>query len=395
MRILMLAHNVAWQGSAVRALSLARPLARRGHEVTVVAARGEPGLSALSDAVDGVTLLQPADVAPRRLRNGGLSPLDLAGRLWLARRFEADVVHAFEPRPTATLPALLLRRRLGIPYVADWADLWGPDGMGAIWPPFERRTLGAFDGWLQERTRRSADAVTAISSNLAQRAVALGVPSDRVQLLRVGANDDTFRPGDPVVARRRLGLPADALVAVHTGFAPFDDHLLADSWVQVARVEPRAFMLTAGRRVEALDRAAARAGSVARVRQLGTLAYADLGAVMAAGDVMLLPYASNPHNDARFPNRLGDYAAAGRPVVTNPTGDLAALIESERIGRLAEPTPAAMAAAVVALLHDDEERLAMGRRARAYAEGKGSWRARAIELEELYEELVRRSRSSS
>jgi len=37
----------------------------------------------------------------------------------------------------------------------------------------------------------------------------------------------------------------------------------------------------------------------------------------------------------------------------------------------------------------------MGRRARAYAEGKGSWRARAIELEELYEELVRRSRSSS
>ena len=395
MRILMLAHNVAWQGSAVRALSLARPLVRRGQEVTVVAARAEPGLARATSIVDGVTLVQPADVLPRRVRNGGLSPIDLAGRLALAGRIEVDVVHAFEPRPAATLPALLLRRRSEIAYVADWADLWGPEGMAAVWPRSERWTLGSFDGWLQARTRRSADAVTAISSGLARRAVALGVPPERVRIVPVGANDDLFRPGDPAAARRRLGLPADSLVVVHTGFVPFDDHLLALTWARVAEVEPRAFMLTAGRRVDELERVAGRTGTGERLRQLGMLAYGDLDDVMAAGDVMVLPYAGNTHNDARFPNRFGDYAAAGRPVVTNPTGDLGRLVERERIGRLTAPSADAMAAAIVALLHDPAERLALGRRARAFAEGAGSWRARAAVVEELYSELVGRSRSSS
>jgi glycosyltransferase involved in cell wall biosynthesis len=391
----MHAHNVAWQGSALRAVALGRQLVRRGHEVTVVAARADAGVAVHEERVEGLRLVQPPDVMPHRLRNGGLSPLDVAARLLRALRDEADVVHAFEPRPAATLPALLLRRRTHIPYLADWADLWGPDGMGAIWPPFERATLAPFDGWLQARTRRSADAVTAISSRLAARAVALGVPRERVRVIPVGCSNDLFRPGDAVEARSRLGLPADALVVVHTGFAPFDDHLLAETWARVARAEPRAVMLTSGRRIAELDRVAALCGSVHRVYQLGTLPYGSLGDVMAAGDVMVIPYASSPHNEARFPHRFGDYAAAGRPVVTNPTGDLGDVVEREGIGRLAPPTPDGMAAAVLALLHDPGACADLGRRARAFAEGPGSWSACAEALEDLYEELVGRSMSSS
>ena len=391
----MLAHNVAWQGSAVRALSLARPLARRGHEVTVVASRAQAGLTPTTEVVDGVRLVQPPDIAPRRLRNGGLSPIDVVSRLLQTLRVRADIVHAFEPRPASTLPALLLRSRIGIPYVADWADLWGPAGMAAIWPPLERKTLGAFDGWLQERTRRSADAVTAISSDLAARALAAGVPAERIWIVPAGANDDLFARSDPRAARARLGLPRDALVLVHTGFAPFDDDLLAGTWARVSIAEPRTVMLTAGRRVPALDAAAARSGSSRRVLQLGTLPYAALGDVMAAGDVMVLPYSSNAHNDARFPNRFGDYTAAGRAVVTNPTGDLAGLVEREGIGRLAPATPEGMAASILALLRDPDERAAIGARARAFAEGAGSWREQSGRLEVLYEELVGRSRSSS
>lgn len=394
----MLAHNVAWQGSALRALSLARPLARRGHDVVVVASRLEPGARTVSDDVDGVRLLQLPDLAPARLRNGGLSPIDLLGRLRLTRTLDADVVHAFEPRPTATLPALAMRRRSGARYVADWADLWGAEGMAATWPPLERATLGRLDDALQWRTRANADAVTAISSALAARACALGVPADRVRLLTIGANADTFRPGDARAARRRLGIPPDAPTVVHTGFAPFDDHLLAETWCHIAADEPDAWMLTAGRRIGVLDERARATGSAARVRQLGTLPYHALGDVMTAGSVMALPYSPNPHNQARFPNRAGDYLAAGRPLVTNPTGDLAALVATEGLGVLAPAEPRAFATAIVALLRDEARRREIGVRARAFAEGDGSWSARADELERLYDELVRdvgRSMSSS
>jgi colanic acid biosynthesis glycosyl transferase WcaI len=185
---------------------------------------------------------------------------------------------------------------------------------------------------------------------------------------------------------------------VHTGFAPFDDHLLAETWCHVARAEPGAWLLTAGRRVAVLDERARATGSSARVRQLGTLPYHALGEVMAAGSVMALPYSPNPHNQARFPNRAGDYFAAGRPLVTNPTGDLAALVATHGIGVLAPAEPHAFAAAIVTLLRDEPRMREIGVRARAFAEGDGSWSARADELERLYVELladVGRSMSSS
>lgn len=388
MRVLMLAHNVAWQGSAIRALSLARPLARSGHEVTVLAARRGAGLARVVEVVDGVRLVQPPDVAPRRIRNGGLSPIDCAARITYLGRRRYDVVHAFEQRPCSTIPALVARRLGGAVLVADWADLWGPEGMAAEWPAVQRWTLGRLDGRWQSYTRRRADAVTAISRDLAGRAIALGVPPERVRLLPVGANDDVFAPSDPIAARRALGVPADARVVVHTGFAPFDDRLLAQTFAELARREPRAWLLTTGRRVQAVDEAAAAVGARDRVRQLGDVKYAALGTVMASGDLMLLPYTRRPHNAARFPNRLGDYLAAGRPVVTNATGDLGRLVADERVGLLAPEHPAGFAEVLDRLLDAQRLRAAMGARARRLAETRLSWRTLASGLEALYGELA-------
>ena len=194
------------------------------------------------------------------------------------------------------------------------------------------------------------------------------------------------------------GTLLDAPTVVHTGFAPFDDHLLAEAWCHVARAEPSAWMLTAGRRIDVLDARARETGSHGRVLQLGTLPYPALDDVMAAGSVMALPYSPNPHNEARFPNRAGDYLAAGRPMVTNPTGDLAGLVTTHGVGVLAPATPREFAATIVALLRDEPRMCAIGDRARAFAEGEGSWSARADGLERLYAELVQdagRSMSSS
>ncbi len=388
MRVLMVAHNVAWQGSAIRALSLARPLAAMGHELTVIASRGHAGVRVVNELVDGVRLVQLPDLVHGRLRNGGLSPVDLAGRVAHVLRTRYDVVHAFEQRPCATVPALLARRLRRAVYVADWADLWGPDGMAADWPAPQRLTLGSFDGVWQAYTRRRADAVTVISTDLADRALRLGVPAERVRLVPIGANDDVFAPASASAARRRLGVPEDALVLVHTGFAPFDDWLLGRVFAELAVREPRAWLITTGRRIGAVDVAAASLGAVDRVLQLGVVAYRELGDVMACGDVMLLPYTNRPHNAARFPNRVGDYLAAGRPVATNPTGDLGRLVSAEAIGIVAPEDPGAFAGAVLELLHRPQERAAMGARARALAQTTFSWRARAETLDELYRELV-------
>jgi glycosyltransferase involved in cell wall biosynthesis len=388
MRILMLAHNVSERGSAIRALSIARWLAVAGRDVTVISGRRRVGLATTRASLDGVRLLEPPDVLPYRFRNGGLSPVDLAGRLFHVLRERYDVVHTFEPRPCATVPGLLARHRGECVFVADWADLWGPDGMAATWPAPQRVTLGAFDGVLQSYTRRHADAVTVISSNLERRAEALGIPPARIRRIAVGANDDLFRPQPAAEARARYGLPDDALVLVHTGFAPFDDWLLAHAFAEIAAVEPRAHLIMSGRRFPLVEERAAAAGAAHRVVHVGVVPYRELGSVMACGDVMVVPYTAQPHNEARFPNRVGDYLAAGRAIATNPTGDLGRLVAMERIGIVAPETPEAFAHAILDLLRQPTVRAEMGRRARTLAETTLSWRTVAARVGDLYDELA-------
>jgi glycosyltransferase involved in cell wall biosynthesis len=260
--------------------------------------------------------------------------------------------------------------------------------MAAEWPLPQRATLGAFDERWQAFTRRRADAVTAISSDLEVRARRLGVPAERVLRLPVGANDDVFHPIDAAAARRQLGLPEDALVLVHTGFAPFDDVLLGRIFAEAARAEPRLLLVTAGRRVRALERAARAVGAADRLLQLGVVPYERLGLVMGCGDLMLLPYTNRPHNAARFPNRLGDYLAAGRPVITNPTGDLGRLVTDEGVGAVVPEDAGAFARAALELLHAPRARAEMGARARALAETRLSWRTQALLLDGLYRELA-------
>jgi glycosyltransferase involved in cell wall biosynthesis len=88
---------------------------------------------------------------------------------------------------------------------------------------------------------------------------------------------------------------------------------------------------------------------------------------------MLLPFPDRGLNQARFPNRLGDYLAAGRPVVTNPTGEAERLVRQSGAGLLADPTAEAMARAVLKLFDDRDLAIHLGRRGRQYAEQVLAW----------------------
>jgi glycosyltransferase involved in cell wall biosynthesis len=93
-------------------------------------------------------------------------------------------------------------------------------------------------------------------------------------------------------------------------------------------------------------------------------------------------------NAARFPNRFGDYLAAGRPIATNPTGDVGEIVEREQVGIVAPDEPRAFADAVLRLLDDPSASEAMGRRSRGLAETRYSWKALVEPLAGFYQGLV-------
>ena len=388
MRVLMLTHNMAGiGGSFMRAHSLAKPLVELGHVVTLLAGRRSRGLSVIREVIDRVDVVQAADLLPGRLRHGGLSPIDLAGRLKYATQ-DYDIIHGFDHRPSVSLPALVMRRRRRIPYVADWADLWGKDGIAAERRSIPGRLLGLADHYWEERVHRVADAVTVISSDLASRARRLGIPEERLRIVQVGSNTDEISPLPKISMREKHCFPQQAHVVVHIGFAPYDAALLAEAFAILARRDPMAILTLTGNRIGVVDKVAEAEGIGDRVRHLGIVPYHQLGEILACGDVMLLPFSNRSINSARYPNRFGDYLAAGRPIATNLTGDLGRTVVDEEIGIATEDSPEAFAQGIQDLLEDDSLRQRMGHRARQLAEGRYSWREIAQTVGNLYDELL-------
>jgi glycosyltransferase involved in cell wall biosynthesis len=385
----MLVHNTIARGTFDRAHSLARHLVRRNHQVKLFA-----GASARFHAqrrmLDGVEVIEGFDPLPARARESGLSPFDLINRIRRLLKDRCDLIHCFDHRPTVSLPALLLARRRRIPCIFDWADLWGFDGIAAERGRIARVLLGTVDHVLENNVRRYADSLTVINTALHDRAQArFAVP---IHLLPVGASSDLIKPLPKKEARRRLGLPEEASIAVHTGLAPYDMRYLAEAFVALARRHPGALLVMAGRRFPVLESIVAAAGFSGQLVRLGMLDRPALAEAMACADVLLLPYTNRPVNLHRYPNKLGDYLSAGRAIVTNPTGDLGRLVGRERVGLLAADTPEAFASAIKQLFDQPELADEMGQRGRQLAESKLDWRFLATGLESFYHETLARRR---
>lgn len=385
----MLVHNTIARGTFNRAHSLGRHLVKRGHEVVLFAGASHRS-RAQQRSVDGVEVIESFDPLPDRARESGLSPFDLVGRIRRLFRIRCDLIHCFDHRPTVSLPGLMLARGHGIPCIFDWADLWGFEGIAAERRLFPRVSLGAMDHLLENQVRRRADSLTVINTALRDRARRrFSVP---IHLLPVGANSDLIKPLPKIEMRRRYRLPENASIAVHAGLSPYDVGYLAQAFIELARSHPNAFLVIAGRRFPKLERAIAAAGFSAQLIHVGMLDRNQLAEVMASADVLLLPYTNRGVNLHRYPNKLGDYLSAGRAIVTNPTGDLGALVAEERVGLVAHDTPQAFAQAVKQLFDDAALADELGRRGRELAETKLDWGLLAAGLERFYQETLARFR---
>jgi glycosyltransferase involved in cell wall biosynthesis len=381
----MLVHNTIARGTFSRAQSLGRHLVARGHEVTLFA-----GASVRSRAqrrsLNGVEVIESFDPLSDRARESGLSPFDLVSRIRQLSHLDCDLIHCFDHRPTVSLPALTTARRRNVPCLVDWADLWGFEGIAGERSALTRVSLGSFDEVLEDRVRKRADGLTVINTKLRERAQQrFHVP---ILLLPVGANTDLIRPLPKKEMRQRFGLPENAPIAVHAGLSPYDAEYLGRSFVELVKQCPSALLVIAGRRFSILDEVVAEAGFASQLVRLGLLDQETMAAAIACADVLLLPYTNRSVNLFRYPNKLGDYLAAGRAIVANETGDLGMLVAKERVGITVSDTPAAFAVAIKQLFDDPALADEMGRRGRTLAETKLDWRFRARDLEVFYSQIL-------
>jgi glycosyltransferase involved in cell wall biosynthesis len=383
----MLTHHPAWNGADFwRAFYLGQQLARKGHSIRLVSSSAFGG-NAPPQQIDGFSIHPISGGLNSKMDRTGYSPIAVCRRLIGLRREHFDVIQTFGHRPVVSLVARWLRQRKQSLHVADWSDLWGRGGIADERGFFGQPTIGIVDHWLERQNIQSADGVVVVSRLLEHRAQALRKSPQQIHRLGVGAADNVIEPIPKDQARAELGIAVDQHVLVHSGRSTFDqDHAMAVCQHILELDQLSSVLLLGGD--SASGRETVSKNLQDRVHDLGYLSQDQMRIALGACDAVLLPMRNRGFNQARLPNRVGDAAAAGRPIATNSTGDIGRLVIDEGLGIVTDEEPSIMAAAVLDLTKDQEKLKQLGRRARKVAETKLSWSLLADRLGSFYEQLL-------
>ena len=341
-------------GGGVLTRTLAVELARR-HSVTVLTSRGADLPAESFD--DGVQVVRVPVVGRRELARASTASLlsfvpaaRLAGRRLVAGA-GFDVVHSFFAVPTGPAGAAIARRA-SVPHVLSviGADVFDPSRLS----PDRFRPLRA----VVTRAVRSADAVTAISSDIAQRAKTLTGRSDisvvacAVEPPAIPPRDRSslgWAPGDVVVLTiaRLVGRKGMKTLIAATGRAGNQVRLeIVGDGPERARLETIAAAEAPGR--------VTFAGPVDAAGKALRLASADAFALVSAHEGFGLVYLEAMH--------------AGLPVIAGDLGGQTDFLHDGRNALLVPPGDvAATAAALERIARDDRLRAALADEARATA----------------------------
>lgn len=357
-----------------------------GWQVHVICPMGSKRDTEPEAEIDGVRIHR----YPLRAATGGPAGYlkEYGSALWhtwrLARRLgPVDVVHACNPPDLLFLVARRLKRR-GARFVFDQHDLV-PELYLSRFDRGEDLLYRAVCR-LERLTYRAADVV--IATNESYREVALRRGGKRPQdvfVVRSAPAVDRFRPVPPEPALRRgrahllcyLGVmgPQDGVDYALRALARLRDEQGRTDW--------HAVFVGAGDTFDAMVALSRELGLADRVEFTGRIPDADLVRYLSAADVCLAPDPLNPLNDVSTMNKIMEYMAMGRPVVSFD-------LREARVsaGEAAVYAPAndesAFAKLVAGLLDDPAQRERMGHIGQQRIAGPLSWEQSAKALLAAY-----------
>lgn len=225
-----------------------------------------------------------------------------------------------------------------------------------------------------------ADALITVCAALKEPLVSLGIPEERVSVLRNGVDLQRFRPHDPAACRRALGVEGTVLLSVGLLVERKGHHLIIEALPKL----PGVTLLIAGdgEQRDSLPALARRLGVADRVSFLGAVANDRLAPLYSAADALVL--ASSREGWA---NVLLEAMACGTPVIASRVWGTPEVVTDPAAGVLIEQRSAdGIVEAVHRQLATAPDRTAT----RAFAE-RFSWDATVAAQVELYRKVARRT----
>ncbi len=351
--------------------SLARELAREGHEVTVITSRFNQRLPA-EERLEGYRIL--------RSRSLGVvlnTPIDV-GSGKLLRSVDADVIHLHYPPPITSYVAARALKRAKVPICLTYhCDLVLGGVSGRLLAGLYQRVF--LPGTL--------DRANAIVVHTKSYGITSAVLRDRPLTVIPSVVDlERFRPGiDASALRSDLTLNGKRVLAFTGRLVP---HKGVDVILEAMRLLPDDVVLVvigSGPLLPNLVGQARRSRLGDRVRFLPNVSDEELPRYLALADIFVFPSQNRLEG---FGLAVAEAMACGLPVVTADMPGVREVIEPGKEGLLTEPLIARdVAEKIRTLLDDPVSALAMGAAGRRRAEARFGGPTVAGQLVSLYEAL--------
>ncbi|WIY03874.1 glycosyltransferase family 4 protein [Amycolatopsis mongoliensis] len=362
-----------------------------GWEVHVICPQGTKRDTEAEALVDGVHIHR----YPLKAATGGPAGYlqEYGSALWhtlrLARKVgPVDVVHACNPPDLLYLVAKVLKRR-GARFVFDQHDLCPELYLSR----FDRGQDLLYRGVcaLERATYRAADVV--ISTNESYKQVARirgGKKPEDVFVVRSAPVVERFKevPAEPELKKGKPYLLAYLGVMGPQDGVDYALRALAKLRDEIGRTDWHAVFVGSGDAFDDMVALSAKLGLANQVEFTGRIPDEDLVRYLSTADVCLSPDPLNPLNDVSTMNKVMEYMAMSKPIVSFE-------LREARVsaGDAAVYAPAndesAFAKLVSQLLDDPEERVRMGKLGQARVAGALSWENSAKNLLAAYEHAVK------
>jgi glycosyltransferase involved in cell wall biosynthesis len=380
---------------------LARCLAARGHQVTVIASTVSyltgkaDAASTSSEEVDGgrVTVLHARTYSAlhRSFLHRVLSFFSFMASSFLlgVKVPQVDLVWGTSPPIFQGVTAWLLARLKHAPFLFEVRDLWPAFAIqvGVLRNPF----LIRLSQWLEGFLYRRADRVMVNSPGFVVHVQGGG--ARRVELVPNGVDTQMFDPyANGIAFRQNHGLEG-RFVALYAGAHGLSNDLFVV--LQAAQQlldQPKIsiVLLGDGKEKLALMARAAELG-LTNLHFIPPVPKAGMAEALAAADACIAILKPIPLYATVYPNKVFDYMAAGRPVILAINGVIRQVVEQADGGLFTPPgDAAALAQAILRLKDDPQWARQKGLNARAYVEAHFDRTALADHLVEIVEQMGRK-----
>ncbi|MET0377170.1 MAG: TIGR04063 family PEP-CTERM/XrtA system glycosyltransferase [Rhizorhabdus sp.] len=312
----------------------------------------------------------------------------------VAAEWRPDIIHAHSPAMIG-LAGLRIARRLKIPFLyeirAFWEDAAVGNGTGR-----EGSAIYRITRMLETHIVRRADAVAVICEGLRGDLVARGVVAEKIMVSPNGVDLELF--GDPpppdAALGRELGLENADVIGFIGSFYDYEglDDLIAAMPLLVEHRPRAALLLVGGGPMESALRAQAAASPAAdHIRFVGRVPHQEVERYYSLTDILCYPRKAMRLTDLVTPLKPLEAMAQRRLVTASNVGGHRELIEDGVTGTLFAPDdPAAIAAALIALLDDRAHWNERRDVARAFVERERNWGVNVARYRPVYESLLAR-----